>query len=93
MKILARVGDKYIAEVSHVEVEKVLNKYYGNLPKLEPGQEVNLGLGYDYTYEIQKVCTAILEAEKTFENVHDTLYKFAQAVVNQNDYTKKPDKK
>lgn len=93
MKILARVGDKYIAEISHAEVEKVLGRYYGNLQKLEPGEEMNLSTGYDYTYDIQKACTAIIDANKAFEGAQETLYKFAQAVVNQNDYTKKPDKK
>ena len=40
-------GD-YIATVTHNELEKFLGQYYGKLPKLQAGQSIDLGRGYDY---------------------------------------------
>jgi hypothetical protein len=65
---------KYICTVEHTELEKFLGLYYDKLKKLKPGDEVDLGKGYDHADEIkdamtktrdfvqanQKVITAIL---------------------------------
>lgn len=45
-------GRQYICEVSHSEIEKFLNLYYGKLKALNVGQEVDLGKGYDYSTDI-----------------------------------------
>lgn len=49
MKVIAKVKyDQYICEVSHDELEKFLNKYYGEMKKLEVNSEIDLGKGYDF---------------------------------------------
>jgi len=93
MKILARVGNGYIAQVSHVELEKVLDRYYGKLQQLEPQEEINLGQGYDFRSDIKQVCEKMIEAEKSFGQARQTLYNFAQAMTMMNEELKKPDKK
>ena len=93
MKILAMVGNGYIAEVSHVEIERVLDRYCGKIQRLEPGEEINLGQGYDYHTDIKRVCEKMIEAEKSFEQARQTLYNFAQAMTMMNEELKKPDKK
>lgn len=55
MKVLGFVGerrDSYICEVSHSEIEKFLGMYYGRKDKLNIGDEVNLGCGYDHESKI-----------------------------------------
>jgi len=52
MKILGEAKNrKYICEVSHQELEKFLNQYYGNLKSLSPGDEIDLGKGYNFLSE------------------------------------------
>ena len=49
MKVIAKIShDKYVCEVSHGELEQFLNKYYGHLSKLNVGDEIELGKGYDF---------------------------------------------
>lgn len=53
MKIIATVGPRgpYIAEVTHEELEKYLDLYYNKLERLQVGQEIDLGRGYDFHRE------------------------------------------
>ena len=41
-------GNKYVCEVSHRELEKYLNLYYGNLKNVKSGDEIDLAKGYDF---------------------------------------------
>lgn len=53
MKIIG-IDEKgnYIASVSHTELEKFFNEYYGKMKNLKPGDEVDLGVGYDFKSDI-----------------------------------------
>lgn len=70
MKVLAsRTGGYqspvYICEVSHTELEKFLNLYYGNLKPLKDGEEIDLAKGYDFsqqTREALKVTESFIKA-------------------------------
>ena len=81
MKIIG-VGKngKYIAEVSHSEVEKVFDKYYGNLKKLDAGDEVDLGAGYDYRSSIKSACKEMVDASRQFGSSQKSLMQFALMV-------------
>ena len=46
--------ENYIAVVNHTELEKFLNLYYGKRDKLNVGDEVDLGAGYDYAADISR---------------------------------------
>ena len=51
MKVIGEVRHKvYICEVSHEEIAKYLNQYYGENPleKLVVGKVIDLGKGYDF---------------------------------------------
>lgn len=78
MRILGISADgNYIAEVTHTEVEKVFDKYYGKLDKLKPGQSIALDKGYDFRSEIQSACKGMTDANKNFGRAAETLQKFA----------------
>ena len=47
--------DSYICEISHRELEKFLNQYYGKRKRLEVGDDLDLGTGYDFLKEIERV--------------------------------------
>jgi hypothetical protein len=81
MKILGKNADgAYIAILSHAEVEKVVDKYYGHLPKLEAGSEFDLSQGYNFRSDIASACRDMAAAMKTFERSRATLLKFANMV-------------
>ena len=49
MKILGiSENGKYIAEITHTEIEQYLDLYYGKLEKLRVGEEIDLGDGYKH---------------------------------------------
>ena len=67
-------GEEYIAIVSHSEIEKFLNLYYGNQPRLKVGQEIDLGKGCDFH---TKTLGALSETKKFIEqnkSVIDTIF-------------------
>lgn len=85
MKIIGKNsenGGDYIAIVTHVELEKLSDKYYGNssLGKLQVGSEMNLGAGHDFRSQIQSACKAMEDSMKSFERARDTLLKFSVMV-------------
>lgn len=83
MKIIGIDSDgNYIAVISHHEVEKVVDKYYGKLNQLKPGQEFNLGAGHDFRSDIRSACSAMVTAGERFERSQSTLFKFAVMVGN-----------
>lgn len=53
MKVLGNAKDSYICLVSHAELEKFLNLYYGGLQRLQVGQTIDLSTGYDYEKQIK----------------------------------------
>ena len=53
MKVIGFTGDnKYLCEVSHDEIERLLNLYYGKRERLKANEEIDLGRGYDFARDI-----------------------------------------
>lgn len=81
MKVIAKISEsRYLCEVSHDELEKCLNQYYGNMSKLPVGGEVNLGQGYDFAVRIESACKKMAEAMAEFERARATMTAYALAV-------------
>lgn len=81
MKVLAKANDStYICEVSHSEVEKFLNKYYGDLGKLSVGDVVNLGQGHDFAGRIEQACKNMAEAMKSFDAARKVMTDYAVVI-------------
>lgn len=54
MKVIGKSGrDSYICEVSHTEIEKYMNLYYGKMESVEVGEKIDLGKGYDFSSDIR----------------------------------------
>jgi len=67
MIVLGRTKNGYICEVSHGEIEKFYNKYWGQMQKLEVGDILDLGKGYDFHQKTQEALIKIsgfIEAHK-----------------------------
>ena len=83
MKVIGKTqedsGD-YIAIVSHIELEKLFDKYYGNLPRMKVGDAVDLGAGYNFRRDIKSVCEKMESATKAFHDAQATMLKFAVMV-------------
>lgn len=77
MNVIGKTKEEYIITVSHTELEKVTGKYYGNLKRLEVGDKMNLGEGYDFTAEIKSACEQMTSAMKKFDQAKETLTRFA----------------
>lgn len=83
MKVIAKADDStYLCEVSHTELEKFLNQYYGKQPKLSVGDSVNLGQGYDFAGRIESACNRMAEAMKAFDDARKVMTDYAVAVAN-----------
>ena len=83
MKVIAKASEsKYLCEVSHDELEKFLNQYYGKLGKLSVGQEVDLGQGYNFASRIEAACKDMADAMKAFDAARQTMTAYAVAVAN-----------
>jgi len=81
VKIIGLDGNgNYVAVVDHSELEKVVNKYYGNLPRLKAGDDFPLGSGYDFKAGIQSVCEQMQRSMEAFERNAKTLSNFAAMV-------------
>lgn len=84
MKVIAKSSEsKYICEVSHEELEKFLDQYYGKLRKLDVGHELNLGQGYDFSARIESACKSMADAMREFDRARKTMTDFAVAVAQQ----------
>ncbi|MCK5604605.1 hypothetical protein KAR91_22140 [Candidatus Pacearchaeota archaeon] len=72
MKVIGTgVDGKYICEVSHTEIEKFQNLYFGKVERLSIGDEVDFGAGYDFSSDIQSAfqkTKAFLEANGEIVN-------------------------
>jgi hypothetical protein len=83
MKVIAKANDStYLCEVSHDELEKFLNQYYGKQPKLSVGDSVNLGQGYDFAVRIETACRNMTEAMLAFDDARKVMTSYAVAVAN-----------
>lgn len=81
MKVIAKASSTvYICEVSHEELEKFLNQYYGTIKSLEVGQSVDLGQGYNFSLRIENACKTMAGAMKEFERAQKTMTDFAVAI-------------
>jgi hypothetical protein len=81
MKVIGKAaGGTYIVEITHTEVEKVFDKYYGNLKPLEVGATLDLGAGYDFRSEIRSACQGVIAADKQFSDARASLFRFAMMV-------------
>lgn len=84
MKIIGEAGPgHYVAIVSHDEIEKVFNKFYGKLPRIKVGEHIQLSLGYNYRGEIKDACQSMQDSMKAFERARATLQQFAVMVAEQ----------
>jgi len=82
MKVIGLSGSDYICQIGHTELEKLTDKYYGNLDRLGVGAEMNLGAGYDFRSDIQKACKGMVDAQKSFDASRATMMKFAVMVTS-----------
>ena len=81
MKVLGLVNhDVYLVQVSHTELEKVFDKYYGKLDKLRVGNELDLGAGYNFRDDIKHACGEMRDAMKAFDSKRLSLLRFAELV-------------
>ena len=78
MRVIGMDGQgNYIATVSHSELEKCADKYYGAMPKLAVGDTFDLGQGHDFRKQIVETCKAMQDAHKRFEVSSETMRQFA----------------
>lgn len=80
MIVIAKKADGYICQVSHAELEKLTDNYYGKLKRLDEGSEMNLGAGYDFRADIKRACTDMVDASKSFERSQKSMMSFALMV-------------
>lgn len=73
-------GGDYIAIVTHSELEKLTENYYGKLPSLKVGDSIDLGAGYNFRSEIQSACRAMEDASKAFSKAQTTMLAFSVMV-------------
>lgn len=86
MKVIGKVNSNvYLCEVTHTELEKLTDKYYGKLSELRVGEELNLGAGYDFRKDIREACDRMTDAHKAFSQSSNTMRKFALMVAKQAD--------
>lgn len=78
MKIIGK-GDngEYICQVSHSEIEKCFDKYYNRLEKLNVGQSIDIGEGYNFRNQIKDLCDKVIAADKAYSDSRSTLIDFA----------------
>jgi hypothetical protein len=81
MKVIAKANDStYICEVSHHEIAKYMNQYYGDIKRLNVGEDVDLGKGFDFSVKIESACKSMVEASKQFESAQKTMTAYALAI-------------
>lgn len=85
MKVIGKTsehGGEYIATVTHTELQKLSNRYYGSseLQVLKIGDSMDLGAGYSFRHDIQRACKQMEDAAKAFHDAQATMLKFAVMV-------------
>ena len=67
MKVIGKTDSReYICMIKHDEIEKFLGLYYGKLKSVGIGDNIDLGKGYDFHYEIIQA----LKENKNFLDRH-----------------------
>lgn len=70
MLVIGKVkNDEYICTISHIELEKFLGLYYGGKKTIEVGEEINLGIGYDYVKETESAMRKTEEIIKSNKDI------------------------
>lgn len=80
MKVIGLADSGYIAFVSHAELEKVVDRYYGKLDALKVGSEMHLGDGHNFRGEIRDACRKMIDASEEFKRAQNMMLKFAAMV-------------
>ena len=80
MIVIGMNDQGYICQVGHTELEKLTDKYCGNLPKLKVGYTMDLGAGHNFRSDIQSACDGMAKAVKNFDEARMTMTKFAVMV-------------
>ena len=99
MKVLAKVdSENLICEVNATELGKVFDKYVFYIKGLSqvkaidtnliPGDEIDLGKGYDFRNDIVGACKDMMNAYGKFTAASETLIKFAEMVSRTSKETK-----
>jgi hypothetical protein len=78
MKVLGIAGGsysdkKYVVEVGHTEIEKLLDLYYGKKKPLEVGDEIDLAAGYEWDVKIGKALREMQEFVTTNKPIIENL--------------------
>lgn len=87
MKVIGKIDhETYLVQVSHSEIEKVTDKYYGGIAKkFEVGDRIDIAAGYDFRSDIRNACDSMLKAMHGFEKSREALTKFAIMVTELKD--------
>lgn len=81
MKIIGiDANGNYIAVVTHTELEKCADKFYGKLEKLRCGDFFDIGAGYDFSDRIAAACKGIQDGHANFLRASETMTRFASMV-------------
>lgn len=88
MIVIGKNDQGYICQVGHTELEKLTDKYYGNLPKLNVGDTMDLGAGYNFRSDIKSACDGMTKAVTNFDAARLTMTKFAAMVAGLNEEPK-----
>jgi hypothetical protein len=89
MKVIGlKDKDTYIAEISHKEIEKVFDKFYGKMETIKVGQVIHLDTGYDFSIGIKETCSSMVEASRSFDRNFDLLLRFAHMIIEKNNKDK-----
>jgi hypothetical protein len=73
MKVIGKTKHGYICEVDHSELEKYMNLYYGNMGKLETGEELDLGKGYEFKNDIVSAMNKTEDLVKSHSKVLEAM--------------------
>ena len=74
MEVVGLVSNKvYIVKISHTELEKFFNLYYGELEALKVGDTINLGKGYDFYHKTKEALNTTQEFINNNRKVIDTI--------------------
>jgi len=71
----------YIVSITHEELEKAADQYYGKLEPLKVGTEFNLGRGYEFKAAITEQCKKMQETYALFQRSSSLLQEFASMVI------------
>lgn len=84
MKVIGKGAGDYICTVSHTELEKFMNLYYGSMKKLEIGDTFDFGKGHDFASEAKDAMRKTQDFIKANQQV-------VTAILNGLQYANLPD--